>query len=56
MEVKKLITITLSGEEAGAVKKLLGTFNNVTKRELGLSDELCNMTRELFDSLPYFEE
>ena len=56
MDVKEFITITLSSEEAGALKALLGTFNDAGKRELGLSDELCIMTSALFDSLPYFEE
>ena len=54
MEVKKLITITLSGEEAWAVKSLLGTFDRAHKRELGLSEKLCDMTSELYDKLSYY--
>lgn len=53
MKVEYNITVDFTHEEACSLKRLLGHFTDVTKRELGLNPSMIERMRELYDKLPY---
>ena len=56
MELVIKYKLELTEKEAIALKILLGAYSYVEKKQLGLDDDDCTSTSELYDLLPYDEK
>lgn len=60
MKVSKIkvesFRIELTGNEAVALKKILGEHSHNSRKAVGLNDEQSVAMSELFDALPYKNE
>ena len=56
MELETKYKLELTEKEAIALKILLGAYSYVEKKQLGLDDDDCTSTSELYDLLPYDEK
>ena len=56
MKSQELLTLTLTAEEAAALKKLLGKHSETTHKEHGLTQKEAYICSDIYDLIPWYEE
>jgi hypothetical protein len=51
IQVKKQVTLTLSGEVAYALKKLIGATSHAQRQELGLTSSKSKLMEQLYEMM-----